>query len=93
MPSFELFERQDASYRESVLPAGIRRRLAIEAGAPFSWYRWVGPDGDIMGIARFGMSAPSAHVLKHFGFTAEHVVERALKLEVKHPPPLRYTTP
>jgi transketolase len=80
MPSFELFEQQDAAYRDSVLPPTIRRRLAIEAGAPLSWYRWVGLDGDIIGITRFGMSAPSAQVLKHFGFTVEHTVERALKL-------------
>ncbi|HKV56344.1 MAG TPA: transketolase [Candidatus Binataceae bacterium] len=80
MPSFELFEQQDAAYRDSVLPPSIKRRLAIEAGAPLSWYRWVGLEGDIIGMTRFGMSGPSAEVLKYFGFTVEHVVERALKL-------------
>jgi transketolase len=80
MASFELFEQQDAAYRDSVLSPAIRRRLAIEAGATLSWYRWVGLDGDIIGLDRFGMSAPYADVLKHFGFTPEHVVERALKL-------------
>ena len=80
MPSFELFEQQDAAYRDSVLPTAIRCRLAIEAGAPLSWYRWVGLDGDIVGLDRFGMSGPYAEVLKYFNFTAEHVVERALKL-------------
>jgi len=80
MPSFELFARQDAAYRDSILPPSIRRRLAIEAGATLSWYRWVGVDGDIVGLDRFGMSGPSAEVLKYFNFTAEHVVERALKL-------------
>jgi transketolase len=80
MPSFELFAQQDAAYRDSVLPPAIRRRLAIEAGAPLSWYRWVGLDGDVIGLNRFGASGPSAEVLKHFNFTVEHVVERALKL-------------
>jgi transketolase len=80
MPSFELFERQDRAYRDSVLPPAVRRRMAIEAGATLSWYRWVGLDGDIIGLDRFGASGPYAQVLKYFNFTAEHVVERALKL-------------
>jgi transketolase len=80
MPSFELFEQQDVAYRESILPNAIRRRLAIEAGTPLSWYRWVGLDGDIVGLDRFGVSGPSPEVLKYFNFTADHVVERALKL-------------
>jgi len=80
MPSFELFERQDAGYRDSVLPPAINRRLAIEAGVSLSWYRWVGPGGDIIGMTTFGASAPSQDVLKHFGFTVENVVEHALKL-------------
>jgi len=62
------------------LPPAIRRRLAIEAGATLSWYRWVGLDGDIVGLDRFGMSGPSAEVFKHFNFTIEHVVGRALEL-------------
>lgn len=80
MPSFELFESQDAAYREAVLPATVSRRLAIEAGVPLSWYRWVGPGGDVVGMTTFGASGPSQDVLKHFGFTTENVVERALKL-------------
>jgi transketolase len=80
MPSFELFEEQEASYRDSVLPPTIRWRLAIEAGAPLSWYKWVGLDGDIIGLNRFGLSAPYTQVLKHLGFTTEHVVERALRM-------------
>jgi transketolase len=80
MPSFELFAQQDAAYRDSVLPPAIRRRLAIEAGATLSWYRWVGLDGDIVGLDQFGMSGPYAEVLKYFKFTVEHVIERALKL-------------
>jgi len=80
MPSTELFEHQDAAYRESVLPTGIRRRLAIEAGAPDSWYRWVGLDGDVIGMTTFGASAPVNDLMKHFGFTVENVVAHALKL-------------
>jgi len=80
MPSFELFEQQDHAYRNSILPPVIRRRLAIEAGATLSWYRWVGLDGDIIGLDRFGASGPYAELLKYFNFTVEHVIERALKL-------------
>ncbi len=80
MPSMELFENQDAAYRNAVLPPSIRRRLAIEAGAPMSWYRWVGLEGDVVGMTTFGASGPYQDVLKHFGFTVENVVERALQL-------------
>jgi len=80
MPSFELFEAQDLVYRDSVLPPGIRQRLAIEAAAPLSWYRWVGLDGDVVGMTTFGTSAPYQDAMRHFGFTVENVVERALKL-------------
>jgi transketolase len=80
MPSFELFEQQEATYREAVLPSSIRRRLAIEAASPLSWYRWIGLDGDIIGMTQFGLSGPYTRVLEHFGFTAEHVIERALKM-------------
>jgi transketolase len=80
MPSCELFERQDQGYRDTVLPPTVRKRLAIEAGAPLPWYRWVGLDGDIIAMTSFGASGPWQDVMRHFGFTAEHVVERALKL-------------
>jgi transketolase len=80
MPSFELFEAQGQVYRDSVLPPGIRKRLAIEAAAPLSWYRWVGLDGDVVGMTTFGTSAPYQDAMRHFGFTVENVVERALKL-------------
>jgi transketolase len=80
MPSFELFEAQDRVYRDSVLPPGIRQRLAIEAAAPLSWYRWVGLDGDVVGMSGFGTSAPYQDAMRHFGFTVENVVQRALKL-------------
>ncbi|MHB8380893.1 MAG: transketolase [Candidatus Binataceae bacterium] len=80
MPSFELFEKQDASYRDSVLPPSIRKRMAIEAGAPMSWYQWVGLDGSVVGMTTFGASGPSAEVMKHFGFTIENVTAHALEL-------------
>ncbi len=80
MPSANIFEAQDQAYRDSVLPPNVRRRLAVEAGAPMSWYRWVGLDGDIIGITTYGASGKFEDVMKHFGFTVEHVVERALKL-------------
>jgi transketolase len=76
----EPFAKQDEAYRESVLPTAIRRRLAIEAGAPETWYRWVGLDGDVVGMTTFGASAPVNDVMKHFGFTVENVVAHALKL-------------
>ncbi|HEV2171025.1 MAG TPA: transketolase [Candidatus Binatus sp.] len=80
MPSENIFERQDQAYRDSVLPPNIRKRLAVEAGATMSWYRWVGLDGDIIGMTTYGASGKSEDVMKHFGFTVDNVVERALKL-------------
>ncbi|HTR63923.1 MAG TPA: transketolase [Candidatus Binataceae bacterium] len=80
MPSFEIFEAQDQAYRDSVLPPAMRKRLAIEAAVPLSWYRWVGLDGDVIGMTTFGTSAPYAEAMKHFGFTVENVVDRAMKL-------------
>ncbi len=80
MPSENIFEKQDQAYRDSVLPPGIRRRLAVEAGAPMSWYRWVGLDGEIIGMTTFGASGKYEEVMKHFGFSVDNVVERALKL-------------
>jgi transketolase len=80
MPSFEIFEQQDQAYRDSVLPPNIRRRLAVEAGAPMSWYRWVGPEGDLIGMTTFGASGKYEDLMKHFGFTVDNVVDRALKV-------------
>jgi transketolase len=80
MPSMEMFEKQDAAYRDAVLPPSIRKRLAIEAASPISWYRWIGLEGDVLGMTTFGASGPYQNVLRHFGFTVENVIERALKL-------------
>jgi transketolase len=74
MPSHELFERQDDAYRSSVLPAGVKR-LAIEAAHPMSWYRWVGLDGVVMGLERFGASAPYERIYEELGLTVDKIVE------------------
>jgi transketolase len=79
MPSHELFARQDESYRNSVLLKGVRR-VAMEAAHPMSWYRWVGDDGVILGLERFGASAPAARIYTEFGLTVDRVVETAKKL-------------
>jgi transketolase len=80
MPCFERFNRQSAEYREEVLPNKCRKRVAIEAGVPDTWYQYVGLDGKIIGLHRFGMSAPGAEVMKEFGIDAKHVVDLAKQL-------------
>jgi transketolase len=80
LPSWELFDGQDDAYRESVLPAKVTRRLAVEAGTPLGWERYVGPDGSILGRDGFGASAPYKDVAKKFGFTVPEVVRRARAL-------------
>jgi transketolase len=80
MPSWELFDAQDATYRQSVLPASIPWRLAIEAGSPLGWERYVGDRGAVLGMSGYGASAPCEDLAEHFGFTVERVVERALAL-------------
>ena len=79
MASMELFAEQPQAYRDSVLPRGVKR-VAVEAAHPMSWYRWVGDSGAIVGIQRFGASAPYQEIYQHFGLTAEKVAERALAL-------------
>jgi transketolase len=80
MPSWELFESQPAEYREAVLPRAVRRRLAVEAGSTFGWERWVGDAGAVLGIDRYGASAPGEVVLRELGFTVDKVVARARAL-------------
>ncbi len=77
MPSMEVFEAQDAAYKASVFPAGIRARVAIEAGATMPWYRYVGLDGAVVGLDHYGASAPASILFEKFGLTAGHVVEVA----------------
>ncbi len=80
MPSFERFNRQSAEYRESVLPASCRKRVAIEAGVTGLWYQYVGLDGKVVGIDRFGISAPGGTVMKELGITVEKLVAAAQSL-------------
>ena len=79
MPSHELFAAQDSGYRDSVLPPGVKR-VAIEAGHPMSWQRWIGADGVALGIDRFGASAPYKEIYEHLGLTVTKIVEAARKL-------------
>jgi len=76
-PSWQLFSAQPRAYRESVLPPGIRARVAVEAGVPMGWERWVGDAGVVVGIQRFGASAPYQEIYRQFGLTAEHIIEEA----------------
>ncbi len=80
MPSWNLFEVQDAAYRESVLPSSIRKRVTVEAGCSLGWQRWATDEGTVIAIDRFGASAPGEEILKNLGFTAEHVTAAALRL-------------
>ena len=73
LPCWELFERQDAAYRESVLPRAIRARVAIEAGVSLAWERWLGDEGAIVGLDHFGASAPAGTIFEHFGFTVDRI--------------------
>jgi transketolase len=73
LPCWERFETQDASYREAVLPAAVRKRVTVEAGVSQGWERWAGDEGAILGLDRFGASAPAGTILKAFGFTADNV--------------------
>lgn len=80
MPCAEVFEQQDATYRESVLPLAVTARVAIEALHQDFWYKYVGLDGRIIGMNRFGESAPGGELMKHFGFTVENVVDTVTEL-------------
>ncbi|MFW6193607.1 MAG: transketolase [Gemmatimonadota bacterium] len=80
MPSWELFRRQPSAYRDRVIPPDVPARLAVEAAATLGWDEWVGPDGDVLGLDRFGASAPAEENFRRFGFTAENVAERARSL-------------
>jgi transketolase len=80
MPSWELFERQSKDYRDQVLLPQVSARLAVEAAVPLGWDRYVGPEGEIIGLNRFGASAPFKVLAEQFGFTAEAVAARAKAL-------------
>jgi transketolase len=80
MPSWELFDAQPPEYQDSVLPPPVKARLAIEAGITLGWRKYVGPAGDVIGLDRFGASAPYHVLMEKFGFTAEAVAARVLQL-------------
>jgi transketolase len=80
MPSWDIFEHQPQSYRESVLPAEIRARIAVEQGSTLGWDRYVGPAGQVIGMETFGASAPLKELQRKFGFEPERVVAVAKKL-------------
>ena len=77
MPSWELFANQDSAYQESVLPSSVTRRVAIEAGSSLGWHKWVGSNGAIIAVDKFGASAPASTVFKEYGFSVENVVASA----------------
>ncbi|MAA95140.1 MULTISPECIES: transketolase [unclassified Arsukibacterium] len=77
MPSTDVFDAQDAAYREAVLPAAVTKRIAVEAGIVDSWYKYVGLAGDVIGMTSFGESAPAEQLFKHFGITVDAIVDAA----------------
>ena len=79
MPCFEEFEKQSDEYKASVLPKSIKARVCVEAACPYSWYKYAGDNGELICMTSFGASAPAGELFKHFGFTVENVVEKALK--------------
>jgi transketolase len=80
MPCTDLFDRQDMAYKESILPASVTARVAIEAGSTSLWYKYVGLQGAVIGLDRFGESAPAKELFEYFGITAEKLVEAAKNL-------------
>ncbi|MFC0309946.1 transketolase C-terminal domain-containing protein, partial [Gallibacterium trehalosifermentans] len=80
MPSTNVFDKQDAAYRESVLPSNVTKRVAIEAGISDFWYKYVGLSGRVVGMNSFGESAPAEELFKLFGFTVDNVVAKAKEI-------------
>ena len=80
MPSWELFEKQDAAYKEKVFPKAYQKRLAVEMASPMGWHKYTTDEGDMLGMTTFGESAPAEDLYKHFGFTVDNVVKRAKAL-------------
>lgn len=83
MPSWEIFREQPEEYRKSVLPPSVKARLAIEAGSPQGWEEWVGEQGRVIGILKFGVSAPAKEIYQHYGLTTEAIVSITKKLIIK----------
>jgi transketolase len=80
MPSWELFEENSTEFKNRILPPSVKHRIAVEAGIPMGWERYIGPDGKVIGIDRYGASAPGGTVLEKFGFTADKIVETAMTM-------------
>ena len=80
MPCMEQFARQDPGYQEQVLPSEVSARIAVEAGVSAPWYRWVGPQGQVLGVNEFGHSAPGARVMEHFGITVDNLTTMAREM-------------
>ncbi len=80
MPCMELFDKQSAKYKESVLPASVRARVCVEAGSTLPWYKYAGLDGKVIGIDEYGLSGPAKTLFNHYGFTAENVYNNAKEL-------------
>jgi transketolase len=74
MPSVDRFEAQEQSYRDTVLPPTVRKRIAVEAGHKDFWFKYVGLDGRVVGMQSFGESAPASALMKHFGFTVDNII-------------------
>lgn len=79
-PCWELFEKQDAAYKESVLPRSVRKRVAVEAGSPIGWHKYVTDEGGIIAMTSYGESAPGEQLMKEFGFTTDHVIEKVKEI-------------
>jgi transketolase len=77
MPCLERFAEQDPAVRDAVVPPGCRARVAVEAASPLGWDRWVGDDGEVIGMTTFGASAPSKVLFEEFGFAPERIAARA----------------
>jgi transketolase len=86
MPCWELFEEQDQSYRDEVLPPDVKKRLAVEAGSPMGWHKWVGTEGSIIGVETYGASAPAEIIFEKYGFTPDNVVQHGLALMGRRDP-------
>jgi len=80
MPSTDVFDQQDDAYKESVLPASVSKRIAVEAGVSDYWYKYVGLDGHVIGMDTFGASAPGNVAMQHFGFSEENIIKQALEM-------------
>ena len=80
MPSWELFEKQDAAYKEKVFPKSDKKRLAVEMVSPIGWHKYMTDEGDMLGMTTFGESAPAEELYKVFGFTVDNVLKRAKAL-------------